>query len=65
VARRQVDQLGTPAVQKGVEADEKRIGPLTHKRCEGRIDLATGAGIETWICGPMARAGAATQHWLD
>ena len=46
MARRQVDQLDTPAVEKGVVADEKGVGPLAHKGCEGRIDLAAGAGVE-------------------
>ena len=43
VARRQVDQLDTPAGEEGVGADEERVGPLARKRCEGRIDLAAGA----------------------
>ena len=41
-----MDQLDTPAGEKGVGADEERVGPLAHKRCEGRIDLAAGAGVE-------------------
>ena len=46
MARRQSGQLDTPAVEEGVAADEERVGPLAHKRCEGRIDLAAGAGVE-------------------
>ena len=46
MARRQVDQLDAPAGEEGVAADEQRVGPLAHKRCEGRIDLAAGAGVE-------------------
>src|SRR5262249_61926177 len=46
VVRRQVDQLGTPAVKKDVDADEDRVGPLVRKSGEGRIDLAAGAGVE-------------------
>ena len=46
MARRQVDQLDTPAGEKGVAADEEGVGPLAHKSCEGRIDLAAGAGVE-------------------
>ena len=46
MARRQVDQLDTPAVEEGVAADEEGVGPLAHKSCEGRIDLAAGAGVE-------------------
>ena len=46
MARRQVDQLDAPAGEKGISADEKRVGPLVHKRCEGRIDLPAGAGVE-------------------
>ena len=47
VARRQMDQLDTPAVQEGFAADEKGVGPLARKSREGRIDLAAGAGVET------------------
>ena len=46
MARRQVDQLGTAAVQEGVETDEERIGPITPKRCEGCIDLTDSPGVE-------------------
>ena len=46
MARRQIDQLDTPAVEKCVVADENRVGPLAHERCEGGIDFAAGAGIE-------------------
>ena len=46
VARRQLDQLDTPAGEEGVGADEEGVGPLAHKSCEGRIDLAAGAGVE-------------------
>src|SRR3984893_12887435 len=38
VARRQIDQLDKSAVEKAVATDEKRIGPLAPKGCEGRID---------------------------
>ena len=41
-----MDQLDTPAGEKGVAADEEGVGPLAHERCEGRIDLAAGAGVE-------------------
>ena len=33
-------------MEEGVAADEERVGPLAHKSCEGRIDLAAGAGVE-------------------
>jgi hypothetical protein len=46
MARSQIDQLDTSAVEKGVATDEERIGPLPRKICEGRIDLADGAGVE-------------------
>ena len=46
VARRQLDHLGAPAAEKGVGGNEKRVGPLAHKSCEGRIDLAAGAGVK-------------------
>ena len=38
--------MDPPAVEKGVAGDEKGVRPLAHKRCEGRIDLAAGAGVE-------------------
>src|SRR5262249_29521244 len=46
VARRQVDQLDTPAAQEGIAGDEESVGPLAYKSCEGRIDLADGADVE-------------------
>ena len=46
MAHRQKRQLETPAVEEGVGADEKGVGPLAHKSREGRIDLAAGAGVE-------------------
>src|SRR5262245_12314924 len=41
-----MDQLGTPTVEEGVATDEQGIGLFTHKRREGRIDLADCAGFE-------------------
>ena len=46
VARRQGGQLYPPAGKEGVAPDEKNIGPLAHGRCERRVDLAAGAGVE-------------------
>jgi hypothetical protein len=46
VARGQLDQLGTPAVEEGVATDEEGVGPFTHKGSESGIDLADGAGFE-------------------
>jgi hypothetical protein len=46
VARRQVNQLDTPLVEKGAGADKRRIGALAHDSCEGRIDLAAGVSVE-------------------
>jgi hypothetical protein len=46
VTRCQGDQLDTPAGQKGVQIDEKRVGPLVHKSCESRTDLAACSGVE-------------------
>jgi hypothetical protein len=45
VARRQLDHLGTPAGEKGVGADDKRVGPLAHKSCEGRIAFGPPASV--------------------
>src|SRR5262249_5931008 len=46
VARRKVDQLDPSADEKRVGADEECVGPLAYKVCEGRVDLAAGAGAE-------------------
>src|SRR5262249_52956089 len=46
VARRQIDQLDSPAGEKGVAGDEKRIGSVTSNRRESRIYLLAGAGVQ-------------------
>ncbi len=38
--------LNPPASEEGVAADEKPVGPLARKSCEGSIDLPARAGIE-------------------
>jgi hypothetical protein len=38
--------LDPPAKEEGIGADEKRVGPLAHGRCQGSIDFAAGAGVE-------------------
>ena len=53
-------QLDAPAVEERVCANEERIGPLAHKSCESRIDLALVLALRTWICSPMARAAGST-----
>src|SRR5262249_29278257 len=45
-ARCEVDQLDAPGEEEGVGVDEKRVGALARKRCEGHIDLAAGVGVE-------------------
>ena len=62
MARRQVGQLETPGGEKGVGADEEGIGPLARKRCEGRIDLAAGAGVEDLDLQPDGAAAASTSR---
>jgi hypothetical protein len=57
--------LDAPGEEEGVGVDEKRVGTLAHKRCEGRIDLAAGVGLSTWTCSPMARAPAAVSLTVD
>src|SRR4051812_40243749 len=46
VASRQDCQLDTAAAKKRASADEQSIWPLVQKDCEGRIDLAAGAGVD-------------------
>ena len=41
-----MNQLDTPAQEKGIGVDEKRIGPLAREGIEGRIDLAARTGLE-------------------
>ena len=41
-----MDDLDTPAVEEGVVANIKGVGPLDRKSCEGRVDLPAGAAIE-------------------
>jgi hypothetical protein len=45
MACRQIRKLDAPADEKGVGADEERVGPIAPKRCEGCIDLAAGADV--------------------
>jgi hypothetical protein len=63
----QVSQLADHGVtEEGVDTDEQSIGPFSHKCCEGRIDLADGAGVEdldcrgrtglSYLCGAARRA---------
>ena len=46
MARRQVGKLDPPAGEERVGGDEEGVGLVAHKRCEGRIDLAAGAGVK-------------------
>jgi hypothetical protein len=46
VARRQVYQLDAPAGEKGVGADEQRVGTVARKSREGPLDLPAGAGVK-------------------
>ena len=46
MARRQVGQLDTSADEKGTGANVEGVGPLAYESCEGRVDLAAGAGVE-------------------
>src|SRR5262249_54152208 len=39
-------QIARGGWKKAVVADEKSIGSFAHETCEGRIDLAAGAGVE-------------------
>ena len=46
MARCEMDQLHAPVAKKRVAGNKQGIGFLGHKRSEGRIDLAAGAGVE-------------------
>src|SRR5262245_13006600 len=47
MARRQIDQLGSPARKKRVGADEEGVGAgLARKGRERRVDLLAGVGVE-------------------
>jgi hypothetical protein len=45
MARGQRGQLDAPVGEERVRADKEGVGPLSHKRCVGIIDLLTGTGI--------------------
>jgi hypothetical protein len=67
MARPQVGQLDAPAGEYGVAADEDGVGPLAHKSCEGRVDLAAGAGFlllggETQFSSIIARSVIGGTH---
>ena len=46
MARRQIGNLFGPAAEVRIAADEERSGPLLDQACEGRVDLAFGAGSQ-------------------
>src|SRR5262245_6081 len=46
MAGRRVDYLNPAAIDARISADKKRVGPLAHKTCKGRVDLSTGTGVE-------------------
>ena len=46
VAGRQRDDLIAPAVEERIGANDERAGPLLDHGCEGRVDVAFGAGIQ-------------------
>ena len=57
-----MDQLDTPVGEEGVGADKEGVGPLAHKCCEGRIDLAAGARVEDYDLQPE---GAGSQSHVS
>ena len=46
MARRQRASWTRRSVKKVPWTDEERVGPVAPKICEGRVDLAAGAGVE-------------------
>ena len=62
MARRQVGQLHAPALEEGVGANEQCVWALARNACEGRIDLAAGAGAEHLDLQPHVRAAASTSR---
>ena len=56
MARRQVDQLNSPASEEGVDVDEKRVGSLMHKSGKRQTDLAAGAGGQDQNFQPVLEA---------
>ena len=46
MARGQVDQLDTPAIEEGVAIDEKGVRSPARQSYEGRIYLAAATGVE-------------------
>src|SRR6516165_9252525 len=62
---RRIDRRDTPGGQESVGPDVHGIGPIAPDILEGAIDLATGAGLRTWTCSPIARAAASTSRNID
>jgi hypothetical protein len=56
VARRQGGELHAAGGEKRVGPDQERVGPLLHHACEGRIDLAIGAGGKNFDLPPNGRS---------
>jgi len=46
IGRRERRKLDAPADEEAVGANEEGIGPVVHEGCEGRLDLAAGAGVQ-------------------
>jgi hypothetical protein len=63
IARRERRKLDTPADKERVGSNEKCIGPLAHEGREGRLDLATGAGVEQWFSAPVKHLSQRIQCW--
>ena len=44
--RRERHKLDGPASEEPVGGDEESVGPVAHEGAEGRLDLASGTGVE-------------------
>ena len=60
-----VDQLDTPAGEKGVGCRRKGVGPLAHKVAKAASISRLVLALRTWICSPMARAAGSTSLNVD
>src|SRR5262249_3422268 len=53
-------ELNPPASEEGVAADEKPVGPLARKSCEGSINLPASAGMQRYVDGNLLSGFSST-----
>jgi hypothetical protein len=65
LARRKMNELHAPAAEEHVAGQQKGVGPLGGKPCEGCIDLTAGASFEHAGLETEVEAAVATSLSVD